>query len=145
VSEPADNPLIAHAQDCEACASEAPPVAALAAVLDADAVDVDAQRLSRLALARVAPALQARADALFWRRFARAFAAGLVPLPLVVAANVWLLGWLYELAAAWLPAALAMYLVVSDAVLMLVLIGSAYAAIPLLLARPMAEPQPIPA
>jgi hypothetical protein len=139
VNAPLDTPLHAHARDCDACASEAPPLAALAAALDGDAGAVDAGRLSRLALARVAPALQARADALFWRRFARALAAGLVPLPLVIGINVWVLSWLYELAAAWLPTALAMYLVLSDALLLLVSIGCAYAMIPLLLARPIPE------
>ncbi len=82
---------------------------------------------------------------MFWRRLVRALAAALLPLPLVIAADLWLLGWLYALFATWLPSGLAVYLVASYAATLLVLIGSAYAAIPLLLARPVLEPDPAPA
>jgi hypothetical protein len=140
-----DNALRAHVAECEDCRADAARVGQLAARLDANGVDIDASRLSCLALAAAAPELQARAQAAFWRRLVRALAAALVPLPLVVAADVWWLGRVYDVAAAWVPASLAADFVLSYAVSLLVLIGSAYAAIPLLLARPIRAPEPDPA
>lgn len=145
MTERGDNPLAVHVRECEDCRTTPPPVAALAARLDTSSVQIDAQRLSRLALARVAPALQTRAEAAFWRRLVRTLAAALLPLPLLLAADWWLLGRLYDVAAAWLPSAVAAYFVFSYAASLLVLLGSVYAAIPLLLARPVPEPNPMPA
>jgi hypothetical protein len=141
VSAPPDNPLAAHARECDDCGAAAPPLAELAARLDADALEIDAARLSAAALALVLPELQAYAQAAFWRRLVRALAVALLPLPLVLAADLWLLGWLYDLAAAWLPSGIALYLVASYAVSALVVIGAAYAAIPLLIARPLRAPE----
>ena len=145
MSERTDDALSAHAAECGDCAGTQPPLAAIAAVLDADVRELDAAQLSASTMARLAPALQARADALFWRRFTRALVAGLVPLPLVIALNAWLLPQLYELAAGWVPAIVAAYLVFGYGVSLLVLIAGSYAAIPLLLARPVPEPEPTPA
>jgi hypothetical protein len=145
VSDARDNPLVEHARACEECRAGGAPLTSLAALLDADAVELDAERLSRLVLARAAPALAARAQATFWRRMGRTLAAALVPLPLVVGIDLWLLGWLYALVAAWLPTSVALYVVISYAATLLVLIGSTYAAIPLLLARPVPEPDAAPA
>jgi hypothetical protein len=139
-----DNPLLAHARECGECSADGARLAQLAARLDASVVEIDANRLSHLALAAVAPELQARAQAVFWRRLVRVLAAALVPLPLVLAADVWWLGRLYVAAAAWVPASLAADFVLSYAVSLLALIGSAYAAIPLLLARPIHVSDPDP-
>lgn len=130
------HPLAVHARECDDCRGAEQSIDELAARLDTSAVELDASRLSRLALACAAPELQARAQAVFWRRLARTLAAALVPLPLVLAADLWWLGRVYDVAMAWLPAGLAADVVLSYAVSLLALIGSAYAAIPLLLARP---------
>lgn len=140
-----DNPLREHALSCDACRADALPLAQLSALLDDGTPAVDAAQLSRLALAGVAPALRARAQAAFWRRLRVVLAAALLPLPLVIAADAWMLEWLYQLLAAWVPASVALYVVVSYAVWLLVAIGSAYAAIPLLLARGLPAPEPAPA
>jgi hypothetical protein len=145
VSDRLDNPLVEHTLACDDCRADAPPVAQLAALLDGAGVDVDAAYLSRLAFARVAPELRARAQAAFWRRLRTALAFGLLPLPLVIAADVFVLGWLYQLFAVWLPASLALYVVISYGAWLLVAIGSTYAAIPLLLARGLPGPEPAPA
>lgn len=145
MSDARDNPLSEHVRDCEECRGGGAPLASLTALLDASAAPLDAERLSRLVVARVAPTLQARAQATFWRRLAGTLAAALLPLPLVVGIDLWLLGWLYALIAAWLPSSLALYVVISYAATLLVLLGSTYAAIPLLLARPVSEPAPVPA
>jgi hypothetical protein len=138
VSDRPDNVLAAHARECEDCRASAPPLAELSSMLDANRAEVDAAALSQLALARVAPELRARADVTFWRRLVPALVAALLPLPVVLAADVWLLGRLYELAATWLPSSVAAYIVISYAASALVVVGAAYAAIPLLIARPVA-------
>jgi hypothetical protein len=140
-----DNPLLAHARECEECSADGARLAQLAARLDASVVEIDASRLSHLAVAAVAPELQARAQAVFWRRLMPVLGAALLPLPLLIAADWWLLARLYELIAAWLPSAVAALVVFSYAMSGLVLLGGAYAAIPLLVARPTAAPDAAPA
>jgi len=130
-----ENALDAHVHDCADCRATAPPIDRLRAMLDTGGVAVDPALLSHLALARLAPELEARARAVFWRRVGRALGLALLPLPLVLALDALLLTGLYGLAAAWLPSGVATYVVLSYAVQFLVLIGAAYAAIPLLVAR----------
>ena len=110
MTEPRDNPLTEHERECEECRAAALPIAELSELLGRGAAPVDPRPLSALALARVAPALQGRAQAVFWRRLVRALSAALLPLPLLIAADWWLLGRLYDVAAAWLPSAVAAYL-----------------------------------
>jgi hypothetical protein len=134
MSAPPPDAIAVHGTECAECAAS---VSAVGAALARAAAPPDAARLSALALARVRPELEARARAVFWRRLVRALAAALLPLPFIVAADLWALGSLYAVASAWLPSALATYLVVSYGATVLVLLGSVYAAIPLLLARPL--------
>jgi hypothetical protein len=145
VTDRPDNPLTEHGRECEDCRAAALPIAELSALLDQGGLAIDPRPLSELTLARVAPALQARAQALFWRRLARALTAALLPLPLLLAADWWLLGRLYVVVAAWLPSAVAAYLVLSYAASLVVLISGVYAAIPLLLAPPVTERHGAPA
>jgi hypothetical protein len=135
MTERLESALEAHGRDCADCGAAPPPVDRLRRMLDTGGVAVDAAMLSRLALARLAPELAARARALFWRRVGRALGLALLPLPVVLALDALLLTGLYGLAAAWLPSGVATYVVLSYAVQFLVLIGAAYAAIPLLVAR----------
>jgi len=108
--------------------------ARVAACFAADSGAADPAALSRRALAHVAPELAARARLMYRRRVLRALALALLPLPLVLGAEVLLLGWLWALATAWLPAGVAATLVASYAMAALAGLGLAYAAIPLLLA-----------
>jgi hypothetical protein len=140
-----DNALRAHMAECEDCRADAGQVGQLALRLDANVVDLDASRLSCLALSAAAPELRARAQAAFWRRLMPVLGAALLPLPLLIAADWWLLARLYELIAAWLPSAVAAMVVFSYATSGLVLLGGSYAAIPLLVARPTAAPDAAPA
>jgi hypothetical protein len=136
VTAPHDNPLFIHARECDECRAAAPPLGEIAARLAVAAPVIDAESWAQGVLARVRPELAARARAVFWRRLLRVLIAALIPLPLVVAADVWWLGRIYDVASAWLPAGLAVDLVLSYAATLLALLGSAYAAIPLLLAAP---------
>ncbi len=116
---------------------------AVAACFAADRGSDDAQILSRLALAGAAPLLAAHAAAAYRRRLVRTLAIALLPLPFVLAGETLLLGWLWELAAAWLPSGIALTLVGSYAMAALAGLGLAYASIPLLLAlrlRPAGDP-----
>lgn len=124
--------ITAHAGECAECRSGAP--LAIAA-LGRGALPLDVARLSALALRSARPALARRARIAYWRHLATALGVALLPLPLVVIADLWALGSLYALASAWLPAVVATYLVASYGATILVLIGSVYAIIPLLLAR----------
>jgi hypothetical protein len=145
MSERSDDALRAHVRECDECRGATVPIDALADVLGTNIVEVDAPRLSQLAVARVAPELHARAQQVFWRRVARALGIGLMPLPLLLAADLWALGRLYALAAAWMPFGLAADFVLTYAISLLALFGSAYAVIPLLLAHPVREPDVQPA
>ena len=104
----------------------------LAARFAAARVTLDAAALSRQALTAAAPALAARAE--FWPRLVRVLGISLVPLPLLVAANLVGLVWLHGLLSAWLPGGVALYLIVSYALATSVALGLVYASIPLLLA-----------
>jgi|SRR4051812_19931459 hypothetical protein len=134
--------LSAHGEECGECGAQASAVAALLACSTAP---VDAARLSRLVLARSHTELEARARAVFWQRLIVVLIVALIPLPLVVAADLWALGWVYALASAWLPAIVATYLVISYGATVIVLLGSVYAAIPLLLAWPVRASEPVTA
>jgi len=132
-----DDALAAHARECDECRAESPALAQLRSLLDAGGAEPDAAPLTQHALASLIPALRVRAQAAFWRRLVRVLSVALLPLPLILAADVWLLGHVYALAAAWLPSTLALYIVISYALSALAVIGITYAAIPLLLARPL--------
>ena len=123
MTDRAHNPLADHCSACEDCRGAALPVAELSAVLDRGALTIEPARLSAHALAGVVPLLHARAQAAFWRQLVRALAAALLPLPLLVVADWWLLGRVYDVAAAWLPSAVAAYLVLSYAASLVVLVG----------------------
>ena len=62
MSERSDDALRAHVRECDECRGAAVPIDALADVLGTNIVEVDAPRLSQLAVARVAPELHARAQ-----------------------------------------------------------------------------------
>jgi len=138
MTDPMHDAVDRHGAECAECR---PHTAAVAAVLDGSRVPIDAAPLSALAVARLRPELEAHARAIFWQRLVVAVIVALIPLPLIIAADLWALGWLYALASAWLPAVVATYLVISYGATVLVLLGSVYAAIPLLLARALPVPE----
>jgi hypothetical protein len=140
MTEAGHRALTEHVESCAECAAAAVPAARIGALLDAEAAAVDPARLSRLVLARMAPELAARSPAAFWRRVVRALGVSLLPLPAVLLADAVLLLAIYHAATILLPSSIALYLVASHAVTVLVGIGLAYAAIPLLLARRPAPP-----
>ena len=86
-------------------------------------------------LAATAPLLAAHARRASVRAFVRPLVVTLLPLPLIVVANVAVAGALYALLSLALPAAVSTYLVTQYVLFVLVLLGLAYAAVPLLVDR----------
>jgi len=127
--------LAEHVAECDMCRAEPLPLEQCAAFLSSSAVRVDVTALSQDTLRRLQPELARRARAVLWHRVTLGVLAALLPLPAVLAYDAYLLRLLYGLASAVLPAAFATYLVVTYAAFLVLLFGSTYAAIPLLVAR----------
>jgi hypothetical protein len=137
--------LTAHSADCAECRNTPLPLDRIAAILEAAVPAVDAAALSRQTFAQLRPELQRRALADGWRRVAIGVLLSLLPLPLVLAYNAYLLHVLYDLLSNLLPAAIAAYLVLSYGAFLLLLFGTTYAIIPLLMAHQPAESRSAPA
>ena len=78
----------------------------------------------------------------WWRKVAVALLLALVPLPVVLAYDAYLLRVAYELISALLPARVAAYLVFGDAAFLLLLFATTYATIPLFFANRTAAERP---
>jgi hypothetical protein len=106
----------------------------IARLLDAYAVPEPPAGLRPRTLAAAAPLLaaSARPD---WRMLVRALGAALVPLPVVLLVDAFVVQVLWSLAMAVLPRPLGVYVVANYAALLAVLLALAYAAVPVLVGR----------
>lgn len=129
------NPLSEHVADCEACQAESPDVAAMSNILRESTVDSEASLLSRSTLDRLRPELARRAALAFRRRVAVGLLAALVPLPLVLLFDAYLLRAMFDLVSLLIPTTLAAYMVISYGVFLLLMMAGVYGAIPLLVER----------
>lgn len=86
-------------------------------------------------LAAAAPLLAAHARRTRVRVWLRPLAVALVPLPLVIAVDVVIARALYALLSLFLPDVVTTYLVAQYVILMLLLVGLTYAAVPVLAER----------
>jgi len=127
--------LAEHARECDECAAAPLAFETIARSLAAYAVPLDVAELSRRVARHLQPELARLASVWFWRRLGRVIFAALLPLPLILLLDAYVLGVFYAWASTVLPAALATYLVISYAASQLLLFAATYAAIPLLLAR----------
>lgn len=127
--------LAAHAEECEQCLASPPPLDRIAALLDASASRLDPAPLSALTLRRVRPELERLARMTLWRRIAASVLLALLPLPVVLLSDAYLLRLLYDLMRAVLPAAVALYVVASYTAALSLLFAATYAAIPILMTR----------
>lgn len=137
--------LTVHSADCAECQNTPLPLDRVAAALEAAVPAIDAAVLSRQTCLQLRPELQRRAQAVGWRRMAVGVLLALLPLPLVLAYNAYLLHMVYDLLSSLLPAAIAAYLVLSYGAFLLLLFATTYAAIPLLMAHRAAEARSAPA
>lgn len=127
--------LAAHVAQCDECRAAPPPLARLGALLAADTVAIDTAALSRRTLVRLQPELMRLAAPAWWRRVAVAVFLALLPLPVVLAYDAYLLRLLYGVVSALLPPMLATLLVLSYGAFLVLLFAATYAAIPVVLAR----------
>ena len=86
-------------------------------------------------LAAAAPLLARRARYVAWRALGRAVAAALLPLPLILAVDVYLVRAAYGLLHAVLPRALSLYVVFNYAATVTLLLALTYAMIPIVAER----------
>jgi hypothetical protein len=107
----------------------------LDALARADDGAVDASAWSRRSIAAARPLLAVHARREYRRRVTLAFVAALVPLPIIAIYDRVLLGWLYGVADAVLPAPIATLAVGGYAATTSLLLALTYAAIPVLVDR----------
>jgi hypothetical protein len=129
------NALGEHARECADCAVSQDEIARVGSALRRESIDLDTTLLSRRVAAMVAPELARLAGQAFRRRVAFYLGLALIPLPLVLAYDAFVLRLVFHLLSGLLPEALATYVVASMALSGLLVIASAYAAIPLLVDR----------
>jgi anti-sigma factor RsiW len=127
--------LAAHVDECEECRADALRLDRVATLLNRSVVRVDVAALSQRTLSVLQPELAHRARAVLLRRAATAVGLALLPLPLVLVYDAYLLDALYQISSMLLPAAVAAYLVFTYVAFLGLLFGGTYAAIPLLVAR----------
>lgn len=101
----------------------------------ADSMDDEPGRWAGATVASVRSALAERARRTYRRRVAGALAAALLPLPLIVAYDGALLGWLHSLASRVLPEPLPTLAVSGYAGAAALLLAATYAAIPVLVEK----------
>jgi hypothetical protein len=126
--------LLAHAADCDECQRTPLPAREIGALLDAAVPDVDVGALSQHAFGRARPLLHRRRAGWSWQ-LAAGLLLALLPLPVVVAYDAYVLHLAYEFLCGWMPAVVAAYLVLSYAATLVLLFATTYAAIPLLVNR----------
>ena len=139
--EPGRQWLGEHLAECAECRSERLSLEPLAALLGEEDVAVDPDVLSRRALPRLRPALQANASEALVRRTVKALFVSMVPMALIVGYDMFLLDLLHGLLLRFLPPGLATYIVLNYVAFISFVFAATYAAIPLLLGRRSASPQ----
>jgi hypothetical protein len=130
-----DDTARTHAASCTRCIADATPHARLAAALATAPEPAPPPSLHARTIARVAGLLEARRHRAGITAAVRAVAVALLPLPVVVLIDAWVLHAIYRALASVLPASLSFYLVVNHAALLALLCGATYAAIALLAAH----------
>ena len=124
-----------HVAECEGCRTDSPDLAALSSLLQSDTVDLDAKLLSLSTLERLRPELAHRAAMVFRRRVAVGLVAALIPLPIVLLFDAYVLRAVFGVVSLLIPTTLAAYLVISYAVFLLLMTALVYASIPVLVER----------
>jgi predicted anti-sigma-YlaC factor YlaD len=127
--------LSEHVSECSECSAAGEDVADVRAALGRARLDLNAALLSRRVAEMVAPELARIAAKAFRRRVALCLLLALIPLPLVLAYDAFVLRLVFGLLSSLLPQAVVLYLVASMALTGLLVIASVYAAIPLLVHR----------
>jgi hypothetical protein len=132
---PLDEVGRAHLAGCPRCREDEASLIAVARALAADPVPEPAPALAAHVLAAAEPVLARHTRRVAWTSVLRAVGLAIVPLPLILLLDVYLVGALHSLLSALLPPTLSLYLVVNYAALLAFLLALTYGAIPLIAAR----------
>ena len=132
----------AHVRGCARCREHEPALEAVGTALAAAASPRVPAGLAARVLAAAAPLLAVNAARAARRRLVWALAAGLAPLPAILALNVWLVRTGYELLTRFLPDALSLYIVANWVGFLALRLALTYGAIPFLAARQAPALQP---
>jgi hypothetical protein len=124
-----------HVASCPHCRSEADALGRLAATFASARVPAPSPALALRVVAAARPLLAARRRYTARRAVATALAAALVPLPLILLVDAWVLRAIYDGLSRFFPAALSFYLVGNYAAVLALLGALTYGAIPLLAER----------
>ena len=134
---PLDAGAAAHLSACPRCSSEQRHVRRVAEALASHDVPPPASTLSARVLGAAAPLLARHARRAAWRTLARALAAALVPLPLIVFLDFYLVRAMYGVLEALLPRALSLYVVFNYAATLTLLLALTYGMILIVAERQM--------
>jgi len=134
LGRPLDAAAEAHVRACDRCAAEAPVVGRVAGALATFAPPPPGPGLGAAVLRAARPVLR-QARRARWAAVARALAASLVPLPLIVLLDAAIVRALRSALAVVLPSGLSTYLAFNYAALLALLLAITYAAVPLLVER----------
>jgi predicted anti-sigma-YlaC factor YlaD len=129
-----DATLAAHLAGCDECRAVERELGALAAALDHEVAEPPRHATAHV-LHAAQPLLARHAQRELWRRSARAVAAALIPLPIVLVANLLFVRTVYVWMESVLPVGVSLFLIGNYAALLALLLAAIYGAIPLLAAR----------
>jgi hypothetical protein len=132
--DPADR---AHSETCARCLRDGPLMARLARELGASVVPDPPAGLTRRVVAAATPLAAAARPAAraYWRQLRHAVAVAVLPLPLIVLLDAYLIALVHAVLRAMLPATLSAYLTFNFAALTILAVALTYAAVPLLADR----------
>ncbi|HEV7735682.1 MAG TPA: hypothetical protein VGR62_26140 [Candidatus Binatia bacterium] len=124
-----------HLTTCAECAAALADVRRVTHALAADDVPAPTPALSARVRLAAEPLLAARRRRVDWLRIAAAVAAAILPLPLILAIDWWVVTNARQLLSIVLPDAVSLFLVGNYAALLALLLTLTYAAVPLLAGR----------
>jgi len=124
-----------HARECADCELEPPALDAIDGALAAATAPIDTRSMSARVLGEAGVLLERRAAQVYRKRVAVALAVALLPLPAIYLGGSYVLRAIHGFALYLLPDGLATYLVSGYAAVLMLLVASTYAAIPVLVDR----------
>ena len=130
-----DRGAAAHLAACPRCRAESAAIEGLERTLAAAPVPAPPPALARRVLAAAAPLLARNARRAAWPTLARALAAALLPLPVILLLDFYLVRAAFGLLVAILPTALGAYLVFNYTATFALLLALTYGAIPIFVER----------
>ena len=130
-----DPEVARHVATCDVCRADVPALRHVATALAAAEAPSPPAALAARVRAAAAPLLARHARVATLRTVARAVGAAMLPLPLVLLVDLYVLRAAYDALRAVFPAALSLYFVLNYTTLLAVLLTLAYGAVPLLAER----------